>query len=106
LEWAAAAVTTALRLDPERFFAVMSLTPAQIAGLGATQGRPVEVGAAAHLVVFDPSGEQVADHTVSKSVNSPYLGRSWTGIVRLTVFGGAVTHRVATPLSGATGPRR
>jgi dihydroorotase len=106
LEWAAAAVTTALRLDPERFFAVMSLAPAQIAGLGATQGRPVEVGAPANLVVFDPSGEQVADRTLSKSVNSPYLGRSWTGIVRLTVFGGAVTHRVATPLSGATGPRR
>ena len=99
LEWAASAVTTAVGLDPERFFEVMSCAPARIAGL-VSQGRPVAVGSPANLVVFDPVGEQVADHTRSKSVNSPYLGRSWTGVVRLTVFGGAVTHRVTSPLPG------
>ncbi len=92
LEWAAAAVNTAVGLDIERFFDRMSAAPAQIAGITDRHGRPVEVGMAANLVVFDPATEAVATTTRSQATNSPYLGRSWKGVVRATVYQGVLTH--------------
>jgi dihydroorotase len=87
------------RLGPERIFTLMSTRPAEIARLTATdprparhsaQGGPVEVGAAANLCVFDPAASTVVDPTrlASRSRNTPYAGRTFTGAVRHTVLRG------------------
>jgi dihydroorotase len=86
-------------LGPERIFALMSTTPAAIARLTrndprpaghSSHGGPVEVGAAANLCVFDPSGSTVVDPSrlASRSRNTPYAGRTFTGAVRHTVLRG------------------
>ena len=92
LEWAAAAVNTKVGLDQATFFARMSTTPARIAGL-VDHGGPIVEGAPANIVVFDPTTEAEATTSVSKSVNSPYLGRTWMGTVRATLLWGRVSHR-------------
>jgi dihydroorotase len=91
LEWAAAVTNTVVGLSPERFFAVMSVTPAQIAGL-SSQGR-LEVGADANLVVFDATGEASTTGTLSRSSNSPYLGLELAGAVVHTIYKGRFTVR-------------
>jgi dihydroorotase len=86
-------------LPPERLFALMSSQPAAIAGLGVTDARraghsahggPVEVGAVANLCVFDPTATTVVNpaRLASRSRNTPYAGRSFTGAVRHTVLRG------------------
>ena len=86
-------------LSPERVFALMSTQPAAIARLTAAdsrraghsaQGGPVEVGAAANLCVFDPTAATVVDpaRLASRSRNTPYAGRTFTGAVRHTVLRG------------------
>jgi dihydroorotase len=86
-------------LPPERLFALMSSQPAAIAGLGVTDARraghsahggPVEVGAVANLCVFDPTATTVVNpaQLASRSRNTPYAGRSFTGAVRHTVLRG------------------
>jgi dihydroorotase len=87
------------RLGPERIFTLLSTRPAEIARLTATdprpaghsaQGGPVEVGAAANLCVFDPAASTVVDpaRLASRSRNTPYAGRTFTGAVRHTVLRG------------------
>jgi dihydroorotase len=87
------------QLGPERVFALMSTQPAAIARLSATDprpagqsahGGPVEVGAAANLCVFDPTGTTVVDpgRLASRSRNTPYAGRTFGGAVRHTVLRG------------------
>ena len=69
----------------------LSWRPARIAGLdGAGQGGPIRAGAAANLMVFDPTAEWVVDRSrqASRSRNTPYAGRRLTGKVRHTVFAG------------------
>jgi dihydroorotase len=86
-------------LSPERIFALMSTQPAAIAGLGVTDARraghsahggPIEVGATANLCVFDPAATTVVDpaRLASRSRNTPYAGRTFTGAVRHTVLRG------------------
>jgi dihydroorotase len=86
-------------LAPERIFDLMSTRPAAIAGLGpddpriaghSAHGGPVAPGAAANLCVFDPSGVTLVDpaRLASRSRNTPYAGRSFTGAVRHTVLRG------------------
>jgi dihydroorotase len=77
------------RLAPERIFALLSSQPAAIAGL-STQGRPIDVGSAANLCVFDPSATTTVDplRLASRSRNTPYAGREFTGAVRHTVLRG------------------
>lgn len=91
LETAASAVWEALG-DRDRFFAVLSQTPARLLG-SDDQGRPVAPGAAANLVVFDPSATWVPARFASKSSNSPYKGREMQGRVRATIHHGNVVHR-------------
>jgi dihydroorotase len=80
-------------LSPERIFALMSTQPAAIAGLGVTDfrraghsahGGPVEAGATANLCVFDPAASTAVDPSrlASRSRNTPYAGRTFTGAVR------------------------
>ncbi|MDP8958125.1 MAG: dihydroorotase [Actinomycetota bacterium] len=92
LETAASALHTALRLGPVAFFERLSVAPARIAEL-ERQGRWVEPGSPAHLVVFDPAASWVPDQFVSRAANSPFRGRELRGLVRMTVFGGATTWR-------------
>ena len=92
LEWAAAAVTSSAGLGIEAFFDRMSIAPARIAFL-SDHGVPITPGSPANIVVFDPGAERQAIGTRSKSVNSPYLGRIWSGEVRATILRGRITYR-------------
>jgi dihydroorotase len=86
-------------MGPARIFALMSATPAAIARLRGTDprpaghsahGGPLEVGAAANVCVFDPSATTVVDPSrlASRSRNTPYAGRTFTGAVRHTILRG------------------
>jgi dihydroorotase len=86
-------------LTPGQVFALMSTQPAAIARLTAThprpaghsaQGGPVDVGATANLCVFDPAAATMVEpaRLASRSRNTPYTGRTFTGAVRHTVLRG------------------
>jgi dihydroorotase len=86
-------------LSPERIFALMSTQPAAIAGLTKTDSRraghsahggPIELGSTANLCVFDPTASTMVDpaRLASRSRNTPYAGRSFTGAVRHTILRG------------------
>jgi dihydroorotase len=86
-------------LGPEGFFARLSVQPAAIARLRATdprhgghspQGGPLEVGACANVCVFDPTATTTVDpgRLASRSRNTPYAGRTFAGAVRHTVLRG------------------
>jgi dihydroorotase len=86
-------------LEPPRLFALMSARPAAIAKLTATdprpggqsaQGGPIAEGTTANLCVFDPSATTEVDpaRLASRSRNTPYAGRTFTGAVRHTVLRG------------------
>lgn len=72
---------------------IMSIHPAQIAGIADRHGRDVEVGAPANLVVFDPTITWQVDpeSLASKSRNTPYRGMTLRGKVRHTMFNGVLT---------------
>ncbi len=72
----------------------MSLAPARIAGL-AGHGRPVAVGEPANLVLVDPGRRWTVDRdrSSSRSRNTPWHGRTFTGGVHTTILGGRVTAR-------------
>ena len=99
LEWSAAVVNTVVGPEPDRFFEVMSTSPALLAGLGA-HGR-LEVWAAANVVVFDPEAKTDTVGTVSRSSNSPYLGLELKGAPVLTVFQGRITMRNGSVVEAA-----
>ena len=71
---------------------VMSTTPAAIAGL-AGQGRGLEVGAPANIVLVDPSADVTVDRaaSVSLSRNNPWHGRTFGAAVRATYLRGRAT---------------
>lgn len=91
LEVALALVHTELggELGPEGIARVMSVRPAEIAGM-ADQGRPIAVGEPANLCVFDPEAVWTVDahDSASRSRNNPWAGRSLTGRVRHTIVAG------------------
>jgi dihydroorotase len=72
---------------------IMSIHPAQIAGIADRHGRDIEPGAPANLVVFDPNATwQVEPETLaSKSRNTPYVGMTLRGKVQHTMFNGDFT---------------
>jgi dihydroorotase len=73
--------------------AAMSWRPAEIAGIGDSQGRPIAEGEPANIVVFDPSAEWTVDPAklASRSKNTPYAGRTVRGEVRHTIRQGQPT---------------
>jgi dihydroorotase len=74
--------------------AAFSWRPARIARLdraaGGRQGGPIEVGAPANLMVFDPAATWIVDARTmaSRSRNTPFAGMQLTGRVRHTVHEG------------------
>ncbi|MGX5694629.1 dihydroorotase [Agromyces soli] len=73
---------------------VLSEAPARIGRL-AGQGRAVEPGAPAELVLYDPAarGAFGLDRLAGRSTNSPYLGETLPGSVRWTFHAGYATVR-------------
>ncbi|WP_127783141.1 dihydroorotase [Rhodococcus sp. X156] len=71
---------------------VMSERPAEIAGLG-DQGRPLEVGEPATLVLVDPEAEWTVRGAELASIagNTPYEGMTLPGKIVTTVLRGRVT---------------
>jgi dihydroorotase len=71
--------------------AALSSRPAAIIG----EERAVRAGATADLVVFDPSARwRVERSTIaSASTNTPLLGMTLPGVVRLTIADGRLTYR-------------
>ena len=70
----------------------MSVRPARIGGLEG-HGQPLEAGAAANLVLLDPSARRTVDPfaLASRSRNTPYAGRSLPGSVVATFLRGRPT---------------
>ncbi len=70
----------------------MSYAPARIGRL-SDHGRPLEDGAPANLVLFDPRATRVVDasETASLSRNTPYAGRELPGRVVATFLRGKAT---------------
>ena len=71
----------------------MSIRPAQIGQL-TDQGRPIEVGEPANLVLVDPDATWVVDpeELGSKSRNSPFAGQTLPAQVVLTLLRGKMTY--------------
>jgi dihydroorotase len=91
LETAAAIAFDALRGDQASFFDRMSSAPARIAGL-SSHGSPVEPGAPANLVLFDPNRRWTPQAFFSKSQNTPFLGMELVGKVMATIHEGRVSY--------------
>ncbi|TAM93131.1 MAG: dihydroorotase [Jatrophihabitans sp.] len=105
LQTALAVVAEALvatgRLDWAGVADRMSVRPARI-GRVAGQGGAIEVGAAANLVLVDPDASwtlEAAD-VVSRSRNTPYLGRALPARVVATLFRGRPTVRDGKLVNG------
>ncbi len=90
LETAFALAHTELDLEMERLVELFSTAPARIAGLADRQGGPIEPGRAANLAIIDPERTWTVDRGALASLasNTPFHGRSVTGMVRHTVFAG------------------
>jgi dihydroorotase len=73
---------------------VMSENPARIVGLD-DQGRPLEVGEPANLVVVDPDATWVVDGTelASRSANTPFETMTLPATVTATLLRGVITAR-------------
>ena len=72
---------------------LLSWNPARIAKIDKAHGRPVAVSEPANICVFDPELSWSVDlqRLASKSINSPYVGRTLRGKVRHTIFKGTPT---------------
>lgn len=89
LETAAAVVSAVLGDDIDRFFDRLAHAPRRILG---REAHAVTPGAPADLVVFDPNATWTPQGFRSRSENSPWLGASLTGRVRLTIAGGRTVY--------------
>jgi dihydroorotase len=97
LQTALAVTLTELQFSPERVFELLSSGPARIAQITDSQGQ-IAVGRAANLCIVDPIATWTVDPAAlaSKSRNTPYAGRTLTGVVRHTI-----RHGVAMVQNGA-----
>jgi dihydroorotase len=79
------------RLTLARLVEVMSTRPAALIG----EERSLRPGAVADLVLLDPRAQLRLEpgSLVSRSANTPLLGRDLPGVVRMTVAAGRITYR-------------
>ena len=72
---------------------LLSWNPARIAKIDKVHGRPIAASEPANICVFDPELSWSVDlqRLASKSINSPYVGRTLRGKVRHTIFKGTPT---------------
>ncbi|MDL2263405.1 dihydroorotase [Synergistaceae bacterium OttesenSCG-928-I11] len=80
-------------LTPEQLFEKMTSAPAAIFNLDA---GVLEEGRVADVAVIDPEAEWVVDpkHFLSRGKNTPFTGRTLTGLARCTIAGGEVAYEV------------
>ena len=80
------------RMSWETLVERMSAAPARIAGL-ADHGQAIRPGSPANLVLVDPDAEVTVDPAASLSLsrNTPFAGRTLTGVVRTTIWNGRIT---------------
>ncbi len=85
------AAVEAGRIGLVEVLAALSTRPAAIIG----EERSLAPGSRADIVAFDPDARWVVEtkSLASASSNTPLLGRSLPGVVRLTVADGRVTYR-------------
>ncbi len=78
-------------IDERRLIELMSVNPATILGLAAGS---LSIGSAADITLINPDAAftYTEDQVVSKSKNSPFIGRKLQGRAVLTVVGGRVTY--------------
>ncbi len=90
LETALSVLLSELGVPFEQLLPALTWQPAAIAGLGHRHGGPVEVGRPANLVVVDPAATWTfnAVRSASRSANSAFDGRHFTGRVRHTILAG------------------
>lgn len=76
-------------MSPARFVEAVSTAPARIAGIDG-HGQPIAAGSPANIAVFDPAETWTvrAEALQSRSLNSPWAGRTLTGRARHTVLAG------------------
>lgn len=90
LETALSVCLTELQLPLGTVLALMSWSPAKIAGLHPAHGGPIVAGAPANLCVVDLAKEWVVrpEQMASRSRNTPFAGRRLKGKVRHTLLAG------------------
>jgi dihydroorotase len=93
LETALGVVLGYSELEIKDVVALLSWNPARIARIDAEHGRPVAIGEPANICIFDPDLAWSVDleRLASKSINSPYVGRTLRGKIRHTIFKGIPT---------------
>ncbi|HPC47183.1 MAG TPA: amidohydrolase family protein, partial [Deltaproteobacteria bacterium] len=76
----------------ERLLRCVTANPAAVLGI---EGGRIDVGSRADVVLFDPEARWTftGDDILSKSKNSAFLGRSFTGKVVCTVLEGRIVYR-------------
>ena len=77
-------------IDMSRLFELMSLNPARLYGLDA---GTLSVGAPADIMIFSGDETTVYSSSRSKSSNSPFLGREFTGRIKYTIASGNIIYR-------------
>lgn len=72
---------------------LMSYNPAKLIGIDNEKGS-IEVGKIADLTIFDPNieYEYTKESIVSKSKNTPWIGKKLKGQVQYTIVGGEVVY--------------
>ena len=93
LETALGVVLAIGDLEIKDAVSLLSWNPARIAKIDNAHGRSVSVSEPANICVFDPELSWSVDlqRLASKSINSPYVGRTLRGKVRHTIFKGTPT---------------
>ena len=85
-------------LSLSQLVARMSTEPAKIYDLDA---GTLKEDAPADIVLFDPKKEWTYDRSYSKSSNSPWLHQKLRGKVVMTICGGRIVYRSASPRTRA-----
>ncbi len=91
----ALALTELPDIELEQLITLLSIRPAEIAGLADRHGRPVRAGEPANLTVFDPNRAWTIERTglASLARNTPFHGREVRGAVRHTFLAGELVVR-------------